>query len=254
MGGFLSKKKKKKNNNNKASSKAISYDDIHVKSSLTEKIRLLREEINEMVHEREKERREYEREVMVFAFKESEWKQERKKLREEVKRLRKNLQDKMEDDDHGLMKNNNNNSSSSSSSTFQLKEWELLGTSFLVEQMREERARRDEAVEKWKHLYLAIKTELDHLIHTTHNGDGVVYRRAEEEETIRELRMEVKDKEESMEALRAQLASTEQEVYRRERDIDILRQSLKITSCNKKPSRAAKTFSATLHWSKKHTR
>ncbi|KAK3187742.1 hypothetical protein Dsin_027303 [Dipteronia sinensis] len=256
MGGFHSKKKK---NNNRESSKAISYDDIHVKSSLTEKIRLLREEINEMVHEREKERRDYEREVMVFAFKESEWKQERKKLREEVKRLRKNLQDKedkmmmrsvMEDDD-GLMKNNN--ISSSSRSTCQLKEWELLGTSFLVGQMREERARRDEAVEKWKHLYLAIKTELDHLIHTTHNGDGVVYRRAEEEETIQELRMEVKDKEESMEALRAQLASTEQEVYRRERDIDILRQSLKIMSCYKKPSRAAKTFSATLHLSKKHT-
>ncbi|TXG72471.1 hypothetical protein EZV62_001050 [Acer yangbiense] len=277
MGGFHSKKKKK--------NKAISYDDIHVKSSsLTEKIRLLREEINEMVHEREKERRDYEREVMVFAFKESEWKQERKKLREEVKRLRKNLQDKedkmmrsvMEDDDHGLMKNNNNNNniSSSSSSTFQLKEWELLGTSFLVEQMREERARRDEAVEKWKHLYLAIKTELDHLIHTTHNGlslslsyisqflifyslyflgDGVVYRRAEEEETIQELRMEVKDKEESMEALKAQLTSTEQEVYRRERDIDILRQSLKIMSYDKKPSRASKTFSAKLHLSKKHT-
>ncbi|KAK4854760.1 hypothetical protein QYF36_000895 [Acer negundo] len=256
MGGFHSKKKK--------NNKAISDDDIHVQSSsLTEKIRLLREEINEMVHEREKERRDYEREVMVFAFKESEWKQERKKLREEVKRLRKNLQDKedkmmrsvMEDDDHGLMKNNNNNINiSSSSSTFQLKEWELLGTSFLVEQMREERARRDEAVEKWKHLYLAIKTELDHLIHTTHNGDGVVYRRAEEEETIQELRMEVKDKEESMEALKAQLASTEQEVYRKERDIDILRQSLKIMSCAKKPSRAAKTFSAKLRLSKKHTR
>ncbi|KAK0607255.1 hypothetical protein LWI29_012192 [Acer saccharum] len=255
MGGFHSKKKKK--------NKAISYDDIHVKSSsLTEKIRLLREEINEMVHEREKEKRDYEREVMVFAFKESEWKQERKKLREEVKRLRKNLQDKedkmmrsvMEDDDRGLMKNNNNNNNiSSSSSTFQLKEWELLGTSFLVEQMREERARRDEAVEKWKHLYLAIKTELDHLIHTTHNGDGVVYRRAEEEETIQELRMEVKEKEESMEALKAQLASTEQEVYRRERDIDILRQSLKIMSYDKKPSRASKTFSAKLHLSKKHT-
>ena len=40
----------------------------------------------------------------------------------------------------------------------------------LVEQMKEERARRDEAVEKWKQLYLAIKIELDELIQRTYDG------------------------------------------------------------------------------------
>ena len=52
------------------------------------------------------------------------------------------------------------------------KEVELLGTTttFMVEKMWEERARRDEAVEKWKQLYLAIKTELDDLIQRTASG------------------------------------------------------------------------------------
>ena len=40
----------------------------------------------------------------------------------------------------------------------------------LMERMREERARRDEAIEKWKMLYLAIKHELDDLIKRTHEG------------------------------------------------------------------------------------
>ncbi|KAH7573136.1 hypothetical protein ACOSP7_006585 [Xanthoceras sorbifolium] len=250
MGGFHSKKKEAR----KARSDDEKRSNVDNVRSLTEKIRLLREEINEMMHEREKERKGYERELMVFAFKEAEWKQERKKLREEVKRLRKNLEEKMrvmeEEDEshvhHGLLLHHHHQKKKKSSC--HQKEWELLGTSFLVDQMREERARRDEAVEKWKHLYLAIKTELDNLIQTTHNGDGVYWRSAEEEEMIKELRMEVKDKEQSIEALKAQLASTEQEVYRRERDIDIVRQSLKIMSCNKKkPSRVAKRFTTRLH-------
>lgn len=161
MGSFHSKKKK--------TASCCEKRNIPVRS-LTEKIRLLKEEINEMMLEREKESKAYEREVKVVAFKEAEWKQERKKLREEMKRLRKNLEEKEEkirvmevedqDDDDGLHKKK----------SCQLKEWQLLGTTFLVEQMREERARRDEAVEKWKHLYLAIKTELDDLIQRTHNG------------------------------------------------------------------------------------
>lgn len=129
---------------------------------LTEKIRLLREEINGMMHEREKESRAYEREVVVFAFKEAEWKQERKKLKEEVKRLRKNLEEKEEkirEMKDGLVNEKDDE-----------KEWQLLGTSFLMGQMKEERARRDEAVEKWKQLYLAIKTELDELIQRTHGA------------------------------------------------------------------------------------
>lgn len=163
MGGFHSKKRKKT---------SFEKREIHVRG-LTEKIRLLKDEISE----REKERWAYEREVMVFALRETEWNQERKKLREEVKRLRKNLEEKeekirmMEDGD----KDDGDENGSSGSGGYQkkrchVKDWEVLGTNFLVEQMREERARRDEAVEKWKHLYLAIKTELDDLIHRTRNG------------------------------------------------------------------------------------
>lgn len=55
------------------------------------------------------------------------------------------------------------------------KEWEMLGSSFMVEQMREERARRDETVEKWKQLYLAIKMELDDLIQRTHHGTYTLF-------------------------------------------------------------------------------
>lgn len=37
-----------------------------------------------------------------------------------------------------------------------------------------EEARRDDAVEKWKQLYLTIKTELDDLIHRTDIGQGAI--------------------------------------------------------------------------------
>lgn len=148
MGNFPSKKKNK-----------LCKKDVRI---LTEKIRLLREEINGMMHEREKESRAYEREVMVFAFKEAEWKQERKKLKEEVKTLGKNLEEKEEkirEMKDGLVNEKDDEV-----------EWQLLGTSFLMGRMKEERARRDEAVEKWKQLYLAIKTELDELIQRTHGA------------------------------------------------------------------------------------
>ena len=125
---------------------------------LREKTRFLEKEMNEMVHEREKESKAYEEDMMVFAFKEAEWKQEKMKLREEVKRLRK-IVDEKEDKIRGIGEKSEKE-----------KEWELLGTSFLVEQMREERAQRDEAVEKWKQLYLAIKMELDDLIQRTNHG------------------------------------------------------------------------------------
>ena len=56
--------------------------------NLKEKVRLLQEEIKEMMYEREKETRRYERDIMVFTFKEADSKQEGKRLREEVKQLR----------------------------------------------------------------------------------------------------------------------------------------------------------------------
>ncbi|ESR33662.1 Golgin family A protein [Citrus sinensis] len=226
MGNFPSKKKNK-----------LCKKDVRI---LTEKIRLLREEINGMMHEREKESRAYEREVMVFAFKEAEWKQERKKLKEEVKRLGKNLEEKEEkirEMKDGLVNEKDDEV-----------EWQLLGTSFLMGRMKEERARRDEAVEKWKQLYLAIKTELDELIQRTH-GNGL-YWRAEDENMIQELKRELRDKEQNIEALKAQLGSVETEVYRKQRDIDILRQSFRIMSHKKKapPISSCKGFSKKLLW------
>ncbi|XP_011041484.1 PREDICTED: uncharacterized protein LOC105137444 isoform X2 [Populus euphratica] len=194
---------------------------------LTEKVRLFQEEMEAMMYEREKETRAYEIDMMVFAFKEAEWKQERKKLKEELERLRKAVEEK--DERIRVMEDRSVGEKSE-------KNGEFLGTpSFLVEQMREERMWRDEAVDKWKKLYLAIKTELDNLIQRTHR-DGL-YRGAEEE-MIEELKMEVKAKEGCIEELKARLVFVENEEYSRAREVDILRQSLKIMS-----SRKASSFS-----------
>lgn len=195
---------------------------------LTEKVRLFQEEMEAMMYEREKETRAYEIDMMVFAFKEAEWKQERKKLKEELKRLRKAVEEK--DERIRVMEDRSVGEKSE-------KNGEFLGTpSFLVEQMREERVWRDEAVDKWKKLYLAIKAELDDLIQRTHREDGL-YRRAEEE-MIEELKMEVKAKEGCIKELKARLVFVENEEYSRAREVDILRQSLKIMS-----SRKASSFS-----------
>ncbi|KAH8495516.1 hypothetical protein H0E87_018620 [Populus deltoides] len=191
---------------------------------LTEKVRLFQEEMEAMMYEREKETRAYEIDMMVFAFKEAEWEQERKKLKEELKRLRKAVEEK--DERIRVMEDRSEGEKSE-------KNGEFLGTpSFLVEQMREERVWRDEAVDKWKKLYLAIKAELDDLI----QKDGL-YRRAEED-MIEELKMEVKAKEGCIKELKARLVFVENEEYSRAREVDILRQSLKIMS-----SRKASSFS-----------
>ncbi|CAN0905010.1 hypothetical protein LINGRAHAP2_LOCUS23421 [Linum grandiflorum] len=136
---------------------------------MEERVRILEEEIEAIMYKREKESRAYERDVMVCAFKEAEWRQEKKKLKEEVKRLRKLVEEK-EERIRGLEcgiqwkpdEEGDNN-------------WLLSGTAttFLLQQMREERALRDEAVDKWKKLYLAIKTELDRLIQNTHPGPSL---------------------------------------------------------------------------------
>ncbi|KAK8560800.1 hypothetical protein V6N13_026235 [Hibiscus sabdariffa] len=168
--------------------------------------------------------------VMVFACKEGEWVKERKKLKEEVKMLRKLVEEKEE-----KIKGMEGCSMAVGKSD---KGWPLLGTSFLLEQMKEERARRDEVVEKWKQLYLAIKTELDYLIQRTHErlnprrpfscvGDAI-YWKAEEEEMIEEMKKELKKKEETIEALRARIVSMEKEGFERKREMDILKQSLRI--------------------------
>ncbi|XVF38112.1 hypothetical protein REPUB_Repub20aG0070300 [Reevesia pubescens] len=218
MGAFTSKKKSNKPSHERRNVKSLTY-----------KMRLLQEEIKEMVYEREQEAKGYE---MVFTCKEAEWKKERKKLKEEVKKLRKLVEEKEEKirgmEDYAIVVEKCD------------KGWPLLGTSFLLEQMKEEKARRDEAVEKWKQLYLAIKTELDDLIHRTH-GDAL-YWKAEEEEMIEELKKEVKNKEETIEALKTQIASMEKEGYEREREMDILRQSFRILGTKKKAAYTTTTL------------
>ncbi|XVF65002.1 hypothetical protein PTKIN_Ptkin09bG0211700 [Pterospermum kingtungense] len=224
MGASSSKKK----------SKRPCHEKRNVKN-LTDKMRLLQEEIKEMVYEREKEAKVYGTEVTVFTCKEVEWKKERKKLKEEVKKLRKLVEEKEEKvremEEYATVAEKCD------------KGWPLLGTSFLLEQMKEERARRDEAVEKWKQLYLAIKTELDDLIQRTH-GDAL-YWKAEEEEMIEELKKEVKSKEETIKALKTRLASMEREGYEREREMDILKQSLRILGTNKMAAYASKANKST---------
>ncbi|XP_050216971.1 uncharacterized protein LOC126667888 isoform X2 [Mercurialis annua] len=194
---------------------------------LVEKLKLLQEEIKGIMCEREKESKAYERDNMVFTFKESEWKQEKKKIKEEMKRLKIMLEEKEEKIRVLSMEDKNEN-----------KNWVFssVNSSFLVEQMREERVWRDEAVDKWKKLYLAIKIELDDLIQRTHR-DGL-YWKAEEEEMIEELKMEVKVKDETIAELKAKLVLAEHEEYKRAREVDILRQSLRIMSSKKSPTYA----------------
>ncbi|KAL1330329.1 hypothetical protein HN51_047551 [Arachis hypogaea] len=210
MGGSVSKSTRKRR-----------FSEKYV-TNLKEKVMVLQEEIKDVMYEREKESRSYEREIMVFTFKEADWKQEGKRMREEVKMLRKMVEEKEErirDLEEKKMGGE--------------KEWEQMGTKLLVEQMKEERARRDEAVEKWKHLYLAIKAELDDLIHRTYHGDGLYWKAEEKEIQMETMRKELQDKEETIKALKSHLDSLEQEKYKKEREFDLLRQSLRIMNGKK---------------------
>ncbi|XP_058201641.1 uncharacterized protein LOC131316338 isoform X2 [Rhododendron vialii] len=181
--------------------------------AMREKLRHLEKEVSEIMWMRENESGAHERERVVHALKEGEWRRERKRLKEEVRKLRKRLEER---EDEMVMR-------------------EKKGCLVLEEQMREERERRDEAVEKWKRLYLAIKFELDDLIQRTHQ-EGLYWRAEEEDIVLEELQQELRAKEETIENLHTKLASMEQEKSKSEREIDILRQSLKIMSHKKKPS------------------
>ena len=63
---------------------------------------------------------------------------------------------------------------------------------------------------------------------------GTFYWRAEEEDLMEDLQREIKAKDETIEVLKAQLTSMEDEGYRSKREVDILRQSLRIMSSNSK--------------------
>ncbi|KAL8162857.1 hypothetical protein V2J09_014346 [Rumex salicifolius] len=155
---------------------------------IMQKMKILQQEISMVMSEREDENNAYQREVLAFTFKEAEWQKERKKLREEVKRLQRKdslcqVVDKArrnERDDQDDLRQ------------------------CCVEKMRQERARRDEA----------------------------------EEEFMEEIHKEINAKDETIEALRARVASMEEEEYKRKREVDILRQSLRIM-CNKKKKKKA---------------
>nr|XP_043613680.1 golgin subfamily A member 6-like protein 22 [Erigeron canadensis] len=197
---------------------------------LKEKTKLLQQKLNEMMCLRETESEVHDQEVMVHALKESEWKRERKWLQKEVRRLRKVLEDREQRNRREAM-------------TIEKKSEKV--ALHELEQMREDRAQRDEAVEKWKRLYLAIKIELDNLINRTPQGETGSWRE-DGEYLIDELRREVKAKEETIELLQAHIASIEQEQSRREREVDILRQSLRIMSHKKKPKNISTGFSRNL--------
>ncbi|KAG0492055.1 hypothetical protein HPP92_005453 [Vanilla planifolia] len=97
-----------------------------------------------------------------------------------------------------------------------------------VEHMKQEKARREAVVEKWKQLYLAIKKELDELIRRTAEGGRCCF--GDEGVVVDWLQAELKAKEDALDALEVKLLAVEKEVARREREIDILRQSLRILS------------------------
>ncbi|XP_019165795.1 PREDICTED: ninein [Ipomoea nil] len=201
MGGVQTKEKRFPNDNK-------------VVEGLKYKVRVLQREVSEIMCMRENESQLYEQEMMVFAFKEAEWKKERTKLREEVKKLRKRVDER---EDQNVEDDNNNNGETT------------VGDSYLMQQIREEQARRDEAIEKWKQLYFAIKVELDHLILRTNSGEGLCWK--EEGGGVEE---KLRAKEECIEVLEAKIALLEQQELRREREVDILKQSLKIMFHKKK--------------------
>ncbi|XP_010940694.1 uncharacterized protein [Elaeis guineensis] len=190
---------------------------------LKAKIQILEEEIKEMKRAREQEARVYEQQAAVFARKEDEWKRERKKHKEEVAKLRKRLK---EEEDRVRSLEEEVTASRGD------KEWNRVGADYVVEHMKEEQARREEAVEKWKQLYLAIKTELDDLILRTRQGERFCW--GVEEGMIEGLHRELKNKEETLQTLRSRIAAMEKEGIKRDREIDILRQSLRILSNTKK--------------------
>ncbi|XXG61807.1 hypothetical protein AAC387_Pa05g0324 [Persea americana] len=187
---------------------------------LIENLRFLQEEIIEVNCKRERESRAHKRLVSAFAAKQAEWKRERKRWKDEVRRLRRRLEEKEEivsqlEEDAMIAVEGD-------------KEWQIERANYLVEHLRVEQAHREEAVEKWKQLYLAIKTELDDLIHRTRQGERLWWEA--EDDVMERLQRELKAKDETVEALRAQISAMEDMGAKREREVDILRQSLRILS------------------------
>ncbi|XP_047950991.1 uncharacterized protein LOC125196501 [Salvia hispanica] len=178
-----------------------------VVEGLKNKVHLLQCEIHEVMCIRERESEVYERELMAFAFKQAEWKRERKRLKDEIRSLRKVLEHSNNDHNHIISD--------------------------------EEQARRDQTLEKWKELYFAIKVELDDLIRRTREEERLCWKTEGDGDVMLEMKREVAAKGERIEFLEARLAAMERQEVKREREMDILRQSLRIMSHKKRSSAAA---------------
>ncbi|CAA0818667.1 Unknown protein [Striga hermonthica] len=157
---------------------------------LKNKVRALQGQVDEILRIREAESEAYERELMVFALKQAEWKREKQRLY------------------HTLVSKHNQ------------------------QQQHSEPGTTNEAnhVEnKWKQLYFAIKDELDHLIHRTHQEEKLWWK-TEKEELLVELKNEVQARGQVIQNLQAKVVKMELQESKREREIDILKQSLRILS------------------------
>ncbi|XP_075477383.1 uncharacterized protein LOC142518481 isoform X1 [Primulina tabacum] len=185
-----------------------------VVGSLKNKVRLLQGEINEMMSIRASEYRSYERESIFFELKQAEWKRDRRRLKAELKRLRMACEEK-EEMRLECMGNKGDECENG---------WQM---------------GRDETVEKWKQLYLAVKIELDDLIQRTHREERMGWK-TEEEDMLTELKKELRSKEEKIEILQAKLISMEDQESRREREMDIIRQSLRIMKHKKTATTSAR--------------
>lgn len=64
-------------------------------------------------------------------------------------------------------------------------------------------------------------------------GDGLYWKAEEKDIQIENLKRELQEKEESIKALKAQLVSVEKERYKKEREFDLLKQSLRIMNGKK---------------------
>ncbi|EPS67155.1 hypothetical protein M569_07622, partial [Genlisea aurea] len=177
-----------------------------IMEALKKKVKFLEEEIHDVMCIREAENKVYERELVGFAFRQAEWKRERKKLKDEIRRLRCSFFSKTSD--------------------FLLPQF----LSSLRDDNGNNKCKRDETVEKWKQLYFVVKLELDNLIARTGRGGGGGKDLEEEEDDVMEVRKELKEKGDKIRLLQSMLIAMEEEEFKRNREIDILRQSLKIVA------------------------
>lgn len=117
-------------------------------AELKQEIQRLQEEVERLKNEREEEQSARRKELAAM---QAEWWQKKKRLEEKVSALASSRGQRSRGGEDGVHMLEIRES-----------EWSHL----LAEQMKEQK-QREEAVEKWKRLYLAIKNELDQLIQAT---------------------------------------------------------------------------------------